>query len=209
MAKDYLATFLSHQSSGVQCANTICVHDDELGGPSSPSDRVDDVSTWLTTKYRALLPTSSVLDVLRLFQIPDTYGDDSVSVDKLIGSAGTLAGADGVLPREVCLTLSLRSNHTSRRSQGRIEIPSPLNSGCLDSSANWKTDTAYWTNIGTFADALLAGHDLGILGADGHLSTRVYSRRQHQEGKDPKTVDVDSYTRRPRPRWLRRRVSIP
>jgi hypothetical protein len=132
-----------------------------------------------------------------------------VSVDQFIGENGTLAGADGVLPREICMTLSLRSNHTSRRAQGRIEVPSSLNSSNLDSSANWKTDSAYWNNTGTFADALLAGHDLGVLGVDGHLSTRVYSRRQHQEGKDPKTYDVDSYVRRPRPRWLRRRVSIP
>lgn len=209
MAKDYLATFLSTQSSGVQCANTICVHDDELGGPASPSDRVNDVDTWLTTKYRAMLPTSTIVDVLRLFQIPDVYGDDSFVANKFLALAGTLAGADGVMPRETTLTLSLRSNHTSRRSQGRISIPSSLNSSNLNSDGNWKTDSAYWNNTGTFAAALLAGHDMGVLGADGHLSTRIYSRRQHQEGTGEKTVDVDSYLRRPRPRWLRRRVSIP
>jgi hypothetical protein len=209
VAKDYLLTFLSTGVGGVEYANTICVHDDELGGPRDVGDVVDLVDTWLRTPYKNLLVSSTTVDVLRCFRIPDVFGTDSNVTSKLIGQPGTLTGPDGKLPREMTLTLSLRSNHTSRRSQGRLSIPSPLNSAYVDSSGNWSTGSAFWSAVGTFGDALLAGHDVGVLGVDGHLSTRVYSRQTHKEASGDKTHDVDTYIRRARPRWLRRRVSIP
>jgi hypothetical protein len=111
--------------------------------------------------------------------------------------------------RELTLTLSLRSNHTTRRSMGRLSIPSPQNSAALISNATWLTSGGYYIAIGAFGDALLAGHDIGLAGVDGHLSTRIYSRADHKEGVDDPTYDVKSYLRQPRPRWLRRRLSIP
>ena len=209
MAKDYLLSLLSTDDIGVQYANTICVHDDELAGPRPGDEILDDIDSWLSTKYTNCLPATVTLRVLRLFQIPAVYKADSnvYTMDK--NTAGALSVGTGTVPREATLTLSLRSSHTSPRTRGRISIPSPRNPSMLDGSSNWLTSGSYWTNVGTFADALLAGKDIGIGGVDGHLSTRIYSRVAHQTGVGDKTTDVDTYLRRPRPRWLRRRVTAP
>lgn len=209
MPKDYLASFHSLSVANVEYVNVLCVHDDELGGPRSPSEFLDEFDSWLTAKYRAILPTTVVLGDIRAFQIPSVFGADTEAALKLKGLAGTGMGADGLLPREATLTLSFRSNHTSRRSMGRISLPSPLASNALDGDGNWRTSATYWVNAGLLGDALLAGHDIGVLGADGHLSLRVYSRANHQQGTGDKTTDVTTYIRRPRPRWVRRRVSSP
>jgi len=207
--KNYLVTFLSTGSAGEMYANTICVHDHDLSAGRSVQNVVDEVDTWLTTAYRGLLQTNATLNALRCFHIPAVYGDDSDVVTKLKGVAGTLAAGDGKMGREITLTLTLRSSHTTRRSQGRLSLPSPENSATLDSAGKWAAGVSYWINAATFGDALLAGRDIGLAGVDGHLSTRIYSRSDHKEGDSDPTYDVTSYLRQPRPRWLRRRVSIP
>jgi hypothetical protein len=209
VSQDYLLTFLSTGPDGEQYSNTICVHDDEFGGDHSPSYVVDQCDTWLSAKYRACMPPATILNVLRCFAIPDTYGADTSVAEKVINGAGTGAASDGQFPREVTMTLALRSDSTSRRRQGRISLPSPLRKSAFSTDGTWATADTFWTNAGLFGQALLDGHDEGIGGVDGHLSTRVYSRTQHKEGTGDKTHDVKSYIRRPRPRWLRRRVSIP
>lgn len=209
MAKDYLLTFLSTGPGGEQYANTICAHDSESGGVRSAADTVDNFDAWLKTKYKNILPTHTRLDVLRCFRIPEVYGDDSEVASKLIGENGTVTVSSLTLPREMCVTLSLRSSHTSRRTMGRISLPSPGSNGFLTTGGLWDVGTGWWAAIGTFGAALLAGHDIGVAGVGGHLSTRIYSRQQHKEGSGDKTTDVNSYFRQPRPRWLRRRTSVP
>lgn len=209
MSKDYLVTFLSDDAGGVQYANTICVHDDELGGPRSPAEFVDEVEPWLKTKYTNCLPATLTLRVLRAFQIPAVYGDDSEIADKIVTQVGALSIGTGTVPRELTMILALRSSHTSRRKMGRLYMPSPRNPSMLDGDANWATGGSYYTNVGLFGQALLDGHDIGIAGADGHLSTRIYSRQTHKEASGDKTSDVDTYTRRIRPHFLRRRTTAP
>jgi hypothetical protein len=206
---DYLLTYLSTYQGGVRIANTICVHDHDLSSGRSPGDVANEVDSWLTAKYRALMTSTATVDILRCFRIPDTYGADSTVSNKLLGLAGTAGAGDGLVPREMTLTLSLRSDHTSRRAQGRLELPTRLSSNDLASGGAWYVSSSWWASVATFADALLAGHDVGTLGVNGHMSTRIYSRAQHREGLDPKTYDINSYLRQPRPRWLRRRVSTP
>lgn len=209
MAKDYLLSFLSDDTVGVQYANTICIHDDELGGPRPGSEILDDIQSWLQTKYCNCLPTTLTLRVLKLFQIPAVYGDDSNVYTLASNTAGAISGADSRLPRELALCLALRSSHTSRRTMGHISIPSPRKSDQLDNNGNWNTAGDLWGAAATFGDALLAGKDIGIGGVDGHLSTRIYSRKAHKTGEGDKTTDVSSYTRRPRPIWVRRRRTAP
>lgn len=209
MAKDYLLTFLSDDAVGVQYANTICIHDDELGGPRPGDEILDDIDTWLSTKYKDCLHSSVTLRVLRLFQIPAVYGDDSNIYTLAKNVAGSLSGPDTKLPREMALCLAFRSSHTSRRSMGHISLPSARASGYLDSDGLLNTAGDWWLKAGLLGDALLAGHDIGIGGVDGHLSFRVYSRKAHKLGEGDKTTDVSSYTRRRRPIWVRRRVTAP
>lgn len=209
MAKDYLITFLSTGSLGEMYANTICVHDDESGSARDEGDVVDEVDDWLTTKYRAICQTVTTLDALRCFRIPAVYGAETSVALKAKGVAGTMAAGDGKIPREMTLTLSLKSASTSRRQNGRISLPSPEGSAQVTNTGQWNTAGDYWVAAGVFGNALLAGHDVGALGIGGHLSTRIYSRRQHKIGSGDKTHDVDSFIRRSRPRWLRSRVTSP
>lgn len=209
MAVDYLLTFLSDDDVGVQYANTVCIHDSDPAGASSPDSRLDDVETWLKVKYANFLPSTITLRTLRLFRIPAVYGDDSEVASKDVNLVGALSVGTGTVPRETVLTLTLRSNHTSRRKMGRLFIPSPRNPSTLDGASRWVTSSSYVVNVKAFADALLAGHDLGVAGANGHLSTRVYSRQTHKEQSGDKTTDIDTYIVQPRPRWLRRRVTAP
>jgi len=208
VAVDYLVTFRSTGAIGEQYANTICVHDtaDTIFGAQAILDMLDTVDTWLTAKYVAMLPSSVVLDELHGFRIPATYGDASEVAGKAIATGGTLGAGDGKMPRETSLILALRSESTSRRHQGRLYLPSPRDSALLGSTSDWLTSTVYWTRVATFGQALLDGKDYGI---GQHLSTRIYSRRQHIEGTGDKTKDVKTYIRRPRPHWLRRRVTAP
>lgn len=209
MAKDYLLSWLSDDVVGVQYANTICVHDDELGGPRPGDEILDDIDSWLTTKYTNCLPSSLTLRVLRLFQIPAVWKADTNIYTLAKNAGGALTVGDGKIPREMALVLSIRSSHTSRQTMGHISLPSPRNSSMLDGDGNWNTAGSYWTNAGLLGDALLEGKDIGIGGVDGHLSTRVYSRKRHQTGEGDKTTDVGSYTRRLRPKWVRRRTTAP
>jgi len=209
VAKDYLLTFLSDDDVGVQYANTICVHDDELGGPRPGNEILDDIESWLKTKYTNFLPSSMTLRKLRLFQIPATYGDDSNVYEQGLTQVGALSIGTGTVPRESSATLTLRSSHTSRRKMGRLLLPGPRNPSMVNANGTWVTSGSYYTNIATFADALLAGKDMGIGGVDGHLSTRVYSRVAHIQGVGDKTTDINAYTIQPRVRWLRRRVTAP
>lgn len=212
MAVDYLFTFLSHDDIGTQNANTICVHDDgDLFGssPSGMSDALDEVDSWLTTKYRALLPSASVLDVLRGFRIPAVYGDPTDVAEKAFGLAGTLGASDGQLPREVCCVVGLRTNSSSRRKQGRLFLPSTYHSGYVTSAGVWLAASAHRTSINTFFGALLAGHDTTLFHVGAHFSARIYSRQTHKEGVGDKTTDIKRYVIRARPHWLERRQTAP
>jgi len=136
-------------------------------------------------------------------------GDDSNVYEQGLTQVGALSIGTGTVPRESSATLTLRSSHTSRRKMGRLLLPGPRNPSMVNANGTWVTSGSYYTNIATFADALLAGKDIGIGGVDGHLSTRVYSRVAHIQGVGAKTTDINAYTIQPRVRWLRRRVTAP
>lgn len=209
MAREWLVSILSHDQAGAVASNTICVHDNGgTGGvdPAGATELLNEVDTWLTTSYRAILPTSSVLDRYHAFQIPDEYGAETITADKTKSVNGTLGPVDGKLPREMVGLLALRTNSTSRRKQGRLFLPSPEHGTYITSTGTWVTTAGVWPLWIAFADKLIAGHDFDT---DNHLSTRIYSRRQHAIGTGDKTTDVDSYALRERPKWLRRRESIP
>lgn len=213
MAVDYLATYLSHDTdTGAQIANTICVHDDgSFTGvdPLGMSDVVNAIDSWLTTAYKALLGSHAIVDVLRLFRIPAVFGDPTTVFEKNINAAGTYPSPDGQLPRELACVLALKGGDTSRRHNGRLFLPTPRHSGIIASSGKFLASGTYWTSIGTFGSALLAGHDYTSTFGGGHLSTRVYSRAQHKLGTGDKTKDVVSVVARTDPRWVERRQTTP
>ena len=200
--KTYAAAFHSTFSS-VLFVNSFAVRCDGVlpGAPDLGAGTVaDEVSTWLTTAYRAMLPAAySVSDV----SVRELYTSTPAQGVHAISAAGTLSGSSGNLPREVCLILSLKSAVATRSGRGRMFIPSPLNSGFLSSQDVWDTASAYWSAVNTFGNALLAGRTFtsGVL--DYHLSCRIHSRTRNED------YDLTSFVRRPQPHWLRSRATAP
>lgn len=196
-------SFLSHDGIGTLYANTICIHwQAAVAGPDeSFSNAVHEAGEWLEAKYLKLLPNDGVLDRIVLRGV----GADAGSLaERAYGANSTIGGGDGKLPREVANILSFRTGHAGRSGMGHIALPSPRDSGALTSSGGWDTSTAYWTHVGDFGDALLAGHDWTPLTLPAqHMSARVWSE------KDVASYDMTAYIRRPAPRWIQRRQTVP
>lgn len=209
MAVEWLATFGCTFDDGLKTATTFCVHDNGgVGGtdPAGAGDLADEVDSWLGLKFANCVGSRGIVDVLRVFRIPATFGDDSVGLDKPLARAGGQTSADGQLPREVNLLLALKTETTSRRYQGRVHLPPTYNSDHLTSSGLWDHATGYYTSVNTLKGALLAGHDFDT---DNHLSLRVYSRTAHRLDIGDKTKDVETIVIRDEPYWLRSRQSRP
>lgn len=196
-------SFLSHDGIGTLYANTICVHWQAVGaGPDSDfSNAVHEAGEWLVTDYLKLLPNDGVLDRIVLRGVGADAGQ---LAERAYGSSSTIGGGDGKLPREVANILSFRTAHAGRSGMGHIALPSPRDSGALTGSGGWDTATAYWTHVGDFGAALLAGHDwTNGDGFNQHMSARVWS------AKDGASYDMTAYIRRPAPRWIQRRQTVP
>lgn len=201
----WLATYRGTHTSGALFANTICVVCADGGNPEQADmgEIINSVDTELTTLYKACLNAQWTLEELLLRGVgPEDGNADS----KQINAAGTLANGSGVLPREICMVLSLRTNYAKRSGHGRLFIPSPMYSSYLNTGDQWATGGAYWTAAAAFGAKLVAGWTLtyGVGGAQSApMRINVWSRR-HQENHE-----VTSYVRRPQPHWLRSRATSP
>lgn len=198
-----LLSFLSHDASGTQYANTICVHNEgTLGGPDATSyqDIVDAASAWLTTAYRACLPDLLTVDALRLTGVGADHGKQAFHT---VGLAGTSAPVDGKLPKEMARIISWKTNQATRSGRGHIAIPSPRESTVIGSDGLFVNTGAWHAALIAFADACLAGHDWSDDGNGQHLSLRVWSRKLTE------SYDVTAYVLRQDPRWVESRQTAP
>jgi len=203
--KDWQIALKSHHvPSGALVINTFCVHDHSSVPLSDPLDAqtvADDVAAWITTLYKAVLQSAYTFDTVDSREL----GTDTPAIgSSAVGAAGTLGAGTGLLPREVCMVVTLRTAVATRSGRGRMFIPSPLYSSNLASQDAWLTGTGGWyAAVGAFFDALVAGRDVTHGSIDHHYSLRVYSRKRNA------SYDVTSYTRRLQPHWLRSRMSAP
>lgn len=203
MANDWRVAFRSHKGSEL-VVNTFCVHTAVVGidtENASAGDVATAINTWLSAKYLDVLVADYTFDDITVTNLPPPTTVEAVHT---VNSTGTLASGSGDLPQEVAMVVSLRSALANRRGRGRLFIPSPLHSSHLDAPDEWQAGDAYWANVGTLMDAMLAGHDFtaGLGGlVNFHASLRVWSRAGSA------SHDVTSYVRRKQPHWLRSRAS--
>lgn len=199
-----LLSFLSHDDVGTLMANTICVHWEPSGTATeegSFANAVHEAGEWLKEPYRLLLSDAVVLDRLVLRGVG---ADDGKSAERAYGVTGGAGTANGQMPREVALTLALRTNVAGRSGKGHIQIPALRDYGALGASGSFRTDTAWWGHVTAFGNALLAGHNYtDDLFSTQHMSTRVWSRK-HSESHD-----VVAFIARTAPRWVERRQTVP
>jgi hypothetical protein len=148
-----------------------------------------------------VLQSAYVFDVVASREL---YTDTPSVGESAVGVAGTLGAGTGLLPRECCMVVTLRTAVATRSGRGRMFLPSPLYSSNLASQDAWATGTGGWYSaVGTFMDKLMAGVDVTHSTFGHHLSLRVHSRRHAT------SYDVTSYVRRLQPHWLRSRMTSP
>lgn len=213
MASIWRCSYVSHHSSGVQFVNVFHVvnHDTSLIGHDATADDVRDaLHTALTTKYRAILPTTVTVDTL---VVREELAPGSTSVpsesSQTIGAAGTLTTSGDQLPVPVCNLVTLYSNAAVRSGHGRLFLPGCVGAGNLDTNGNWDMATAYQTAVTAFMDELKATHTHSGWTSDQLMHLVVYSRTRRAAALANYWFDVVSYTKRTQPHWLRSRLSAP
>lgn len=197
--KDWLCTYRYTDEDNVQMANTFCVHAQPvlpLTPDPSASQAADDISAWLTTKFRDCLRTIFTLEDLTVREL---FTSTPAEATKAINAAGTLGTLSGFLPRQVCLLMTLRTAVATRSGRGRIFLPSPKQSSFLSDPDEWSTSAGLWLAAVALGDQFLAGSTVAHSGLDTHYSLRIYSRSKSA------TYDVTSYLLRKQPHWLRSR----
>lgn len=191
--------------------NTLHVKADGFTSPDdrNATDTADDVWAWLGTAYRAVLAEEgTVLDLSVVEELAPA--DESVpdAAVKSINAAGTLSTPNN-LPVELTMHLQSKTGVPLRGAHGGMFLPPPLSSTFLTGDGlQFNNTSAYWTNAGTLASALLAGHDWSVIGVpSGHESYVIYSRTRRARGLSNYYFDVKSVVRNPLPTWLRSRAS--
>lgn len=202
MASAWLAAIAAHDSAGTLFINTIGVKMDPSSGDGlSSSDLAAECWTWFGTEWRAATPTRLTLDSITVRKMPEPTTDEGVHA---IGVAGQET-EDANIAKEICVTLSWKTDHPGRSGRGHIAFPVAGHGGLFLSGGNSfdLTQHQFATSIPALLAKLDAGHDWGPAGADGHLSHVVWSR------KNAAYYDVKARLIRSAPRWLERRQTAP
>lgn len=210
MAKVWRCAYKTTWFGGVAVVNTFHVQTDLSLGETEPSAAAirDDLNDALKTKYKALIWNAATLDSFTVTEelVPGST-DIPESASVAIGEAGTVALSSSNFPQEGCALLQLRTASASRSSRGRMFLPPFMNEGYVQRDS-WVAG-GQLAAINTFADELIATHDVSEDGGATHVNvnTVVYSRTRRGRTLDPYTFLITSYARDPRVHWLRSRKS--
>lgn len=170
----------------------------------------DGIHEWLTNAYAEcasddlLINTLTVRDT-RASGDPDP-GEQSV---RDISGSGNASGTP-TLPRAMCIHASFRTSVPLRSARGGMFLPpiQEVNQLLTPADGVWDEAEERWTKALALMARLDAGHDFGLLGADGHASHIVFSQRRLNAGLSY-YWDVSARVLDPRPHWLRSRLTSP
>lgn len=213
MSKPWHIALQNRGGTGVAEVCTFHVLDTPgvTGSGLSAGGIADEVYNWVHTDWNNCLDTNSVFDRIVstedvTFWIPGTLGSAGVHT---VGTNGARAAGDNLLPREMCMFASIKTDVAKRYARGGFHSPSITNSAALNTGGGLNTSHANYLDFQTFGATLLGGHDYGTGTSGGHLSLIVYSIAQRKRGATNYWFDAKSITINSRPKWLRQRVSIP
>ena len=193
---------------GQAMVTTIAVKDDPtapLGPNLSATEVADEVDTWLGALYALMVTIDGSLESIKVTEIPEEFSAIRSAAEKSVARAGGRDNSGDQLPdgvvawNKVSTAAAIRSGHGGWFSLPAVRRLNLATTGLFD------TGTTFWTSQTNFNNALLAGHDYGPLGADGHLSMVLYSETRHRRGDDTFLFDVTSISRNARVHWLRSR----
>jgi hypothetical protein len=169
----------------------------------------DALNTALTTKYRALMPTTFSVDLFDVREEVDPAGGAIPSESSLtIAAAGTRAVGTFGEPLGLSQVVSFKTNAAIRSGHGRMWIPI-VDKDVLNTSGQLITTGALATATTAFFDELKSNHGVTIVADSWTLSQVVYSRTRRARGDANYYFDVTAYIRRLTPHWLRSRMTAP
>lgn len=207
--KDWRATLeFVESANGRVFDSTMCIREHVVSPAENlaPVTVAADLASWLTTAACAM--TFSGVKLSRILvnrggPFGPGEGDPQESGEAGVDSVGTLASGTGNLPHGACARVTVRTALASKRGRGRFHAPWPGYASYLASADLWNTAGAYFTNVGTFAALVLAGHDVVHDLVTHHYSLRVHSRA------DATTRDAVAAIARTEVSYLRSRLSAP
>lgn len=178
------------------------------GDPSAAQVR-DVLNTALTTKYKALMPSTISVDLLDVREEVDpATGDIPEEALLTIGAAGTRAVGTYAEPLGLSNLVSFKTNAAIRSGHGRMWIP-VIDKDVLTTSGTFTTTGALALAITAFFDELKTNHPISFGGSGWDCEQVVYSRTRRARGDEFFYFDVTAYVRRMTPHWLRSRMTAP
>lgn len=193
---------------GQTMVTTIAVKADPVS-PTDPTrsaeDVANDVDDWLGALYALMVTVDGELETIKCTEIMPTFGDIPSAFELAVNRAGGRDNSGDQLPdgmvawNKSATSAAIRSGHGGWFSLPAVRRLNLASTGLFD------TGTTFWTSQTNFNNALLAGHDWGPLGADGHESYVIYSETRHRRADPTYLFDVTGISRSPRPHWLRSR----
>lgn len=194
----------------VRCATVIHVKSTPPDAVITPSvDTVaDNVVDWLSSPYRAMLSTRDRLDNITVREELGPAGGIPAVAERAATWPGTWFGSTYDEDLQLCAWTKTKTDAAVRGGHGGFFSPPALDKSVFGGThGTVATGYAFYIAIRAFADALLAGHDMGALGIDGHLSYVIYSKTRRFRGDANWYFDATSCTTDTRPHMLRSRKS--
>ena len=191
-------------SNGADCVNVFHIEADPLSDPLNYASAASDISTWLTTLYRAVLNTGTILHTLTVTE--ETYpsaptGQGVASIE----AAGTRTVSDSLLSPGLMAILHLSTATPKRYARGHLAMPPAIGSSALASNGGWATANAYYTAITAFGSGLTSGHTAGSTS----YTPIIFSRTRAKQSLSPFVFPVTGTRIQPDQYFLRSRRTVP
>jgi hypothetical protein len=193
-----------------KCATVVHVKATPPDAVVTPSvDTVaDNVVTWLSSAYRAMLSTRDRLDDIKIREELGPGGGVPAVAERTGTWPGTWFGSTYNQDLQICAWSKTKTDAAVRGGHGGFFSPPALDQATFSGShGTISTGNAFYLAIRAFADALLNGHDMGLAGIDGHLSYVIYSKTRRFRSDPNWYFDAKSITIDSRPHMLRSRKS--
>lgn len=201
---------ISIGGAGEEIVSGIHVKADKAGLAAWSADDVAGYcKDWLETPYRNVMTTDDRLDEIRVTEHKSDVTEVPAQASRFPNLAGVQSGVDGKLPREACCWVSVKSGVPLRAARSGHHLPPWRHSGWLASTGQFNPSAAIWPYVTAWVNALKDGHDVGIAGVDGHLSTVIWSQTRVKRAQTPYVWDAVNVVPSQVVAWLRSRRTIP
>lgn len=200
-------TILSTYASGQAISNTFHIQDPGAGSPPDLAELTglaNDLDTWFTSTYRAVLLTTDTFKQITCRQVPDPTTPGAV-VEAIVvkNQLGTIAQVR-TTPQSASVLMDISTNVAAKWARGHLFLPGAY-SGSFMSGDVWAAGSL--TNFDTLVAKWTAGCTLSPTWTGSHLSNyslAIFSKQQNKIPAPQVTIAFNA-TRNAKVHWLRSR----